>query len=48
MLEIISSEVSSSLAKMNRNKGTEPDGIVIEMLAVLDSFDNERITDIIN
>lgn len=36
------------MAKLIRNKATGPDGIVIEMLAALDDFCIDKITDIIN
>lgn len=43
--EILKSDVRSALAKMNRNKAT--DGVVTEMLTLLDDFDIDNIAEMI-
>lgn len=44
--EILKSEVKLTLAKLNRNKVTRPDGVVIEMFAALDDISIDKITNI--
>lgn len=45
---ILKSEVRSTLAKINKNKVSESDGIVIETLSALDAFGIDKITEIVN
>lgn len=45
---VLKSETRSALAKINKTKASESDGIVTETLSALDAFGIDKIMEIIN